>query len=320
MVERPINNASGSYFRRFWAETAIALIPIVIFGCHDGMNGREAVRIANDTPPKATSREMTTVDADKPARSDGLSVLSSRSAAVRPTRVAALDLPVEVTRHIKTEPQFHPLKSAGGRSLAYWVFGESGPVTLVLGGMHGAERTPTLLCAEFVGWLEAHPEALTSGQIVVAPLVDPDGFASRRRNNDNGVDLNRNYPATNWRRRADRHGPRPLSEPETRFVIEVMEVYAPAAIISVHAPLACVNYDGPAEELARRMSQACGLPVRASVGYPTPGSFGSYAGVDKAIPTITLELRPGKAVDPDFDACRRALMAAHEYSVSAREK
>ena len=31
-------------------------------------------------------------------------------------------------------------------------------------------------------------------------------------------------------------------------------------------------------------------PVKASMGYPTPGSFGSWAGIDRGIPTVTLEL------------------------------
>ena len=31
-------------------------------------------------------------------------------------------------------------------------------------------------------------------------------------------------------------------------------------------------------------------PVEASIGYPTPGSFGTYCGVERNIPTITLEM------------------------------
>ena len=30
--------------------------------------------------------------------------------------------------------------------------------------------------------------------------------------------------------------------------------------------------------------------MESSIGYPTPGSFGTWAGVEKKIPTITLEL------------------------------
>ena len=51
-----------------------------------------------------------------------------------------------------------------------------------------------------------------------------------------------------------------------------------------------MNYDGPARELADRISDIMDYPVEESIGYPTPGSFGTYAGVERNIPTITLEM------------------------------
>ena len=62
------------------------------------------------------------------------------------------------------------------------------------------------------------------------------------------------------------------------------------AILSIHAPFRVVNYDGPAEELAEKISKITGYKVQKDIGYPTPGSFGNYAGVERKIPTITLEL------------------------------
>jgi hypothetical protein len=41
------------------------------------------------------------------------------------------------------------------------------------------------------------------------------------------------------------------------------------------------------------------------MGYPTPGSFGAFAGIDRGVPTITLEL----AAAPDDDALLRATRA-----------
>jgi protein MpaA len=60
--------------------------------------------------------------------------------------------------------------------------------------------------------------------------------------------------------------------------------------VSVHQPFCLVNWDGPAEALARSMSQVTGWPASASVGYPTPGSFGARWGVDEGLAVITLEL------------------------------
>ena len=51
-----------------------------------------------------------------------------------------------------------------------------------------------------------------------------------------------------------------------------------------------VNYDGPAKEIAQKISQIINYPAEESIGYPTPGSFGTYCGVERNIPTITLEL------------------------------
>jgi len=58
------------------------------------------------------------------------------------------------------------------------------------------------------------------------------------------------------------------------------------------------------------MSGHNGYPPAATIGYPTPGSLGSYAGIDRQIPMITLELPrtlPGQAA---WDNNRAALLAA----------
>ena len=63
--------------------------------------------------------------------------------------------------------------------------------------------------------------------------------------------------------------------------------------LEVHAPFACVNYDGPAAEWAEAIAASCGWPARADIGYPTPGSLGSWLGLDRGLPVITLELPAG---------------------------
>ena len=56
------------------------------------------------------------------------------------------------------------------------------------------------------------------------------------------------------------------------------------------SPYKVVNYDGPAKEIAEKFSEIIRYPAEGSIGYPTPGSFGTYCGVERNIPTITLEL------------------------------
>ena len=42
--------------------------------------------------------------------------------------------------------------------------------------------------------------------------------------------------------------------------------------------------------ISEKISEIIKYPVEASIGYPTPGSFGTYAGVERNIKTVTLEL------------------------------
>ena len=72
--------------------------------------------------------------------------------------------------------------------------------------------------------------------------------------------------------------------------MDVINKYAPSAILTLHAPFKVVNYDGNAELLAEKISKIINYPVEKNIGYPTPGSFGTWAGVERNIPTITLEL------------------------------
>ena len=82
----------------------------------------------------------------------------------------------------------------------------------------------------------------------------------------------------------------PLSEIETKFLANIVEKYNFDVILSFHAPFAIVNYDGPAEKIAQEISNITGYPLQADIGYTTPGSFGTFCGVEKNIPIVTLEV------------------------------
>ena len=125
------------------------------------------------------------------------------------------------------------------------------------------------------------------------PCVNPDGVKAKTRVNSNGVDINRNFPTKNWELTEKNEffgGNTPASEIETKFLVEIIEKYKPKFILTLHAPYKVVNYDGDALEIAEKISEIINYPVESSIGYPTPGSFGTWAGIEKNIPTITLEL------------------------------
>ncbi len=187
-------------------------------------------------------------------------------------------------------------RSVRGRPLVMHVFGHSNDAVFIFGGIHGNEPTSASVARRLIEHLRNYPEVLGGRRVAIVAEANPDGLAERRRGNAQGVDLNRNFPTRNWRR-ADGdgrgHGPTPASEPETRAIMRAVDRLDPDCIISIHSiPRGkhCNNYDGPAEDLAAAMTRLNGYPPRASMGYPTPGSFGSWAGIDRGIPTITLEL------------------------------
>ena len=160
------------------------------------------------------------------------------------------------------------------------------PTVLVIGCFHGDEPQGKYLIAEY---LKQFPDS----KMLFIPCLNEYGVEHNVRTNKNGVDLNRNFPTKNWeltQRNEFFGGETPASEEETRFVINVVEKYNPKFILTLHAPFKVVNYDGEAREIAEEISKIINYPVEANIGYPTPGSFGTWAGIEKEIPTITLEL------------------------------
>src|SRR5205085_5664810 len=108
-------------------------------------------------------------------------------------------------------------------------------------------------------------------------------------------------------------GQQATSEPETRAIISAIDVTHPRLIISIHSiddGRECDNYDGPAADIARVMSRYNGYRVTGTMGYPTPGSLGSYAGIDQQIPIITLELPRKQSGEAAWQKNRDALLAA----------
>ncbi|MHC4444485.1 MAG: M14 family zinc carboxypeptidase [Planctomycetota bacterium] len=182
-------------------------------------------------------------------------------------------------------------KSVLGSQITCKMFGRGANAILIIATIHGNESAGTPLVNRLGGYLANHPELLNNRRVLIIPVANPDGLARRTRHNINGIDLNRNFPGTNFSR-SRRHGNFPLSEPESKAIHNIIQNYSPSCIVSIHQPRRCVDYDGPAQALAEAMAKYCDLPVRR-VGSRS-GSLGSYAGLDLNIPIITVEL-PGSA-------------------------
>jgi len=201
--------------------------------------------------------------------------------------------------------------SVEGRPLLMHVFGDGDDTVFIFGGIHGNEPTSASVAHRLIEHLRNHAEARVGRRVAILAEANPDGLAAGRRANANGVDLNRNFPARNWRA-GRHHGSSPASEPETRAIMRAIDLLDPSCVISVHSIARgrhCNNYDGPAGDLATLMAGLNSYPARATMGYETPGSFGSWAGIDRGIPTITLELPRDLSGSQCWRENRAALLA-----------
>ena len=203
-------------------------------------------------------------------------------------------------------------RSVEGRPIRGRRFGGGGAALLVFGGIHGDEPASVEALIELGARLAA---AAPGAPVWLLPAVNPDGVARGQKNSARAVDLNRNFPARSF---VTAHapgyfpGPAPLSEPETRLLADLVAREPIGAVVAVHAPFACVNYDGPAGPWAEAVAAASGWPARGDIGYPTPGSLGSWLGIDRGLPVLTLELPPGPLA-----AFRAAAAAALDQAVRA---
>ncbi|MEE2940004.1 MAG: M14 family zinc carboxypeptidase [Planctomycetota bacterium] len=181
--------------------------------------------------------------------------------------------------------------SREGRPVRAVTSGRGGPRVALVAGIHGDEQEGLRHLDEIVGLVQGVPRTVR----LIAD-ANPDGTAASTRTTAAGVDPNRNWPAGNFRA-GPRHGPRPLSEPAVAAVHRDLVEFDPDLVIVLHAARSgpFVNFDGPARGHAEAFRDGAGSPwrVRPSMGYPTPGSLGTWAGVDRGIPILTIEFARG---------------------------
>ncbi len=189
---------------------------------------------------------------------------------------------------------------------------------LILAGVHGCEPQTTALAIDLIQKLKlkqiSNPNYaelfdLFEGDFnqcryVAIPDYNRQGLENFTRTNQREVDLNRNFPAKNWSpnysHRAYFPGNMPSSETETQKLIGIIKDHNFDLFLAIHTNHFIVNpnppqvnYDGPRDtwgyKMSTKLAEHLNLPLTDDIGYPTPGSLGSYA-TDLNIPCATLEL------------------------------
>ncbi len=175
---------------------------------------------------------------------------------------------------------------------------------VVLASIHGDEAETTVVVSEAL-------RCIPRGDLRIAVILcaNPDGMLRGTRGNARGVDLNRNFPTSNWspdpvcyKSRANdardialSPGAQPASEPETTALLSLLERLSPRAVVSLHAALACVD-DAGGSHLGRQLAARCALPLLTAIGYPTPGSMGTWAS-ERRLTLVTWELEAASLYD-----------------------
>lgn len=167
---------------------------------------------------------------------------------------------------------------------------------LVFAAIHGEEPETTYALSRALRQLTEPP-----AHAAVVLAANPDGLVRGTRCNARGVDLNRNFPTSTWRAgtvtcRSTIEDPsdvvlstgaEPGSEPEVQALLSLIGELRPHAVVALHAPLACID-DANDSALGARLAARTGMPLVRDVGYPTPGSFGSW-GAEHGVPVVTYE-------------------------------
>ena len=168
----------------------------------------------------------------------------------------------------------------------------------MIGGIHGDEYSSISIMFKWIKLLKNDAENPYTWHII--PTANPDGLLQKQaqRTNANQVDLNRNFsPAGDYQDNLNywynknasdprRYpGPEPFSEAESLWLAQYIQQYKPDVIVSVHAPYGIIDFDGVVEAPPEQLG-----PLHLKLLGTYPGSLGNYAGIQKGIPVITIEL------------------------------
>lgn len=186
---------------------------------------------------------------------------------------------------------YHFGYTSDGLTIPAYRFGDKGPEILIIGGVHGDEIEGIQAANGLLqSFSRSFPYRL---KVTLVPIFNLDGALRSQRMNARNVDLNRNLPTQDWTAEVakERYNPGPSanSEPENHALVSHIKNHPPRFILTLHSWMPMLNTNGDCQAVAKAISSHTGYIITDDIGYPTPGSLGTYCGLERQIPTITYE-------------------------------
>ncbi len=196
--------------------------------------------------------------------------------------------------------------SVGGRPINAYIYGNGATTYLYTAGIHGNELSSVYTVQSWMNDLEANPGKIPAHvRVVVIPSVNPDGVAKASRTNNNGVNLNRNFPTHNWTgnivtstgEQSGAGGSSAGSERETQALMNATYRYGPRFIITYHSSGSLVNSNDVGVSIAggreyARLARYAFVPNSATTGtfgFEMTGTYEDWL-LERGTAAILIEL------------------------------
>jgi len=187
-------------------------------------------------------------------------------------------------------------KSAQGRLLEHLEIAGDANRVMVVTGFRGTRNASTQLADSLARFVLERDGLTEHATLLIVRDANPDGRAHRTATNAHGVDIDRNFASSDWRKIPAGlqwiGGRQPASEPETQWIAGLVKTWRPSRIVVLlgDGRQAWIRTVGPETAWRDRMATRTNLPwVDSSLPLPS-GSMASFAAIDLKIPTLLVNL------------------------------
>lgn len=196
--------------------------------------------------------------------------------------------------------------SVQGRPIIAYTFGSGAKTIIFTGGIHGSERSGQQTMQAWVAYLQAYGDIVPANRkVVVVPNTNPDAIAANMRYNARNVNIDRNFPASNWEADIETAqgliknggGTKPGSEPETKALLALTRQLRPWLAVSFHAQgsLVGANQVSISVKAGNVYAQTVGYGTMYGMaeevmGYPITGEYEDWMGEELGSAAILIEL------------------------------